>query len=163
VALEDQEEAVLSACSSLVAVVKVDGSSVVQFSHPSVKEFLTSSRLAASSERVSFYHVSLEPAHTTLAQACFGVLLRLDNQITRDSIKEYPLAEYAARHWIDHANYGTCHHIWKLQWKLSSTRRNRILTLGFGCMIWTGPKSSRGTPNAAAGWTLVLFNNMWLP
>jgi len=103
---EDQEEAVLSACSSLVAVVKVDGSSVVQFSHPSVKEFLTSSRLAASSERVSFYHVSLEPAHTTLAQACFGVLLRLDNQITRDSIKEYPLAEYAARHWIDHANYG---------------------------------------------------------
>jgi len=103
---KDQKGAVLSACSSLVAVVNVDGSDVVQFSHPSVKEFLTSPRLAASSERVSFFHVSLEPAHTILAQACLGVLLRLDDQINRDSIKEYPLAEYAARYWVEHANHG---------------------------------------------------------
>ena len=52
----DSREAVLSACSSLVAVVNVDGSSIVQFSHFSVKEFLTSDRLeigrASCRERV---------------------------------------------------------------------------------------------------------------
>jgi hypothetical protein len=36
---EDEEQAVLSACSSLVTVVAVQGSRVVQFSHFSVKEF----------------------------------------------------------------------------------------------------------------------------
>src|SRR5712691_5774812 len=41
---EDQEQAVLSACSSLIAVVWEYDSRVVQFSHFSVKEFLTSPR-----------------------------------------------------------------------------------------------------------------------
>jgi hypothetical protein len=43
--LEDAQDAVLSACSSLISVVHVDGSPIVQFSHFSVKEFLTSDRL----------------------------------------------------------------------------------------------------------------------
>ncbi|KAH9178051.1 hypothetical protein EDB89DRAFT_2239757, partial [Lactarius sanguifluus] len=43
---EDQEQAVLSACSSLIAVVGGNNSRVVQFSHFSVKEYLTSDRLA---------------------------------------------------------------------------------------------------------------------
>src|ERR1700747_1628782 len=45
---EDQEEAVLSTCSSLISVVDEYGVQVVQFSHFSVKEFLTSSRIAGS-------------------------------------------------------------------------------------------------------------------
>src|SRR5579863_6819644 len=46
---EDQEQAVLSACSSLIAVVEDRYSQrVVQFSHFSVKEFLTSDRLSTS-------------------------------------------------------------------------------------------------------------------
>src|SRR6266702_6849484 len=45
---EDQEEAVLSACSSLVTIISNYGYRVVQFSHLSVKEFLTSDRLARS-------------------------------------------------------------------------------------------------------------------
>ena len=40
----DQEQAVLSACSSLVAIVEDGKSRRVQFSHFSVKEFLTSDR-----------------------------------------------------------------------------------------------------------------------
>jgi len=99
---EDQEEAVMSACSSLVIVVKGDSedSRIVQFSHFSVKEFLMSSRLAESSRDVSRYHILLEPAHTILAQACLGVLLQLDDHIDRDKIKNFPLAEYAAKHWV---------------------------------------------------------------
>ncbi|KAH9962812.1 hypothetical protein BGW80DRAFT_1210613, partial [Lactifluus volemus] len=74
---EDQEEALQAACSSLIAIVDTGESRVVQFSHFSVKEFLTSPRLADSSPDVSRYHISLEPAHTILAQSCLGVLLRL--------------------------------------------------------------------------------------
>jgi hypothetical protein len=45
---EDQEQALLSSCSSLIAIVDAEDSPVVQFSHFSVKVFLTSSRLCTS-------------------------------------------------------------------------------------------------------------------
>jgi hypothetical protein len=103
---EDQEEAVMSACSSLVMIVKDGDSRVVQFSHFSVKEFLTADRLAEPMRDVSCYHIRLEAAHTILAQACLGVLLRLDDHVDRDSIKSFPLARYAARYWATHARIG---------------------------------------------------------
>jgi hypothetical protein len=102
---EGQEEAVMSACSSLVIVVKNKVARFVQFSHFSVKEFLMSTRLAESSRDVSFYHIPLKLAHTILAQACLGVLLRLDDRIDPDKIKTFPLAQYAAQHWIKHAQF----------------------------------------------------------
>ena len=104
--LEDQEEAVLSACSSLVAVVNQGHSRVVQFSHFSVKEFLMSKRLAESDRNVSRYHVRQHPAHFVLAQACLGTLLRLNQFIDEDSVKDFPLAPYAAEHWASHARFG---------------------------------------------------------
>jgi hypothetical protein len=100
---EDQEEAVMSACSSLVTIVKDRDSRVVQFSHFSVKEFLTADRLAEPIRDVTRYHIRLEAAHTILAQACLGVLLRLDDRVDRDSIKSFPLARYAAEYWPRHA------------------------------------------------------------
>ena len=99
---EDQEEAVMSACSSLVMIVKDGDSRVVQFSHFSVKEFLTADRLAEPIRDVSRYHIRLEGAHTILAQACLGVLLRLDDHVDRDSIKSFPLARYAAQYLATH-------------------------------------------------------------
>ena len=81
----DAHEAVLSACSTLVTTVwlyhydpdydyddyKYDNnynSQVVQFSHYSVKEFLTSERLARSDRgELLHYYISPEPAHTILA------------------------------------------------------------------------------------------------
>jgi ankyrin repeat protein len=101
----DQHQAVLSTCSSLIAVVDDGDSRVVQFSHFSVKEYLTSDRLARSSGDVSRYHIVLEPAHTILVQACLGVLLRLDDHINRRNVGDIPLVEYAARHWFDHARF----------------------------------------------------------
>jgi hypothetical protein len=110
---EDQEQAVLSTCSSLIAVVNEDGGQVVQFSHFSVKEFLISSRLASSSPDVSRYHIDLEPAHTVLAKVCLGVLLRLDSHADKDSVEEgFPLARYAAEYWVTHARFeGVSPHI----------------------------------------------------
>ncbi|KAH9162308.1 hypothetical protein EDB89DRAFT_2234739 [Lactarius sanguifluus] len=72
----NDQEAVLSTCSSLIIVVP-DGD-------------------------VSRFHVDLEPAHTILAQACLGTLLRLDEHA---DAKGFPLVEYAARHWVDHARF----------------------------------------------------------
>jgi Ankyrin repeats (3 copies) len=100
---EDQEEAVLSACSSLVMIVKDGDSRVVQFSHFSVKEFLTADRLAEPIRDVSLYHIRLEAAHTILVRACLGILLQLDDRVDRDSMKSFPLARYAAQYWARHA------------------------------------------------------------
>jgi ankyrin repeat protein len=107
---EDKEQAVLLACSTLIAVVDdvVDDRSSrrVQFSHFSVKEFLTSDRLAASTmDYLRYHHIRLEPAHTIMAQACLGVLLRLDNNMESWTIKSYPLDEYASKHFGDHVEF----------------------------------------------------------
>jgi hypothetical protein len=100
---DDQEEAVMSACSGLVMIVKHDDSLVVQFSHFSVKEFLTADRLAEPIRDVSRYHIRLEAAHTILVRACLGILLQLDRRIDRDSMKSFPLARYSAQYWATHA------------------------------------------------------------
>ncbi len=99
----DQHQAVLSTCSSLIAIVNAGGSQVVQFSHFSVKEYLTSDRLANASGDVSRYHILPKSAHTILAQACLGVLLRLDDHVNWENARDIPLAYYAAEHWVDHA------------------------------------------------------------
>jgi ankyrin repeat protein len=99
------EETIMSVCSSLIAIVDRGGHQVVQFSHFSVKEYLTSERLAAAEERLSYYHILPEPAHTILAHISLSVLLHLDDKIDRDTIGHFPLAPYAARHWVDHAQF----------------------------------------------------------
>jgi ankyrin repeat protein len=102
---EDQQQAVLSTCSSLVAIVDDGSAQVVQFSHFSVKEYLTSKRLASSSGDISQYHILLGPAHKFVAQACLGVLFHLDDQVNKANAREIPLAEYAAQHWVKHAQF----------------------------------------------------------
>ena len=100
---EDQEQALLTSCSSLITIVDTGASRVVQFSHFSVKEFLTSARLSTSSQDVLHYHIVLCPAHTILAQSCLSILLRQsdDSSVERGS----PLAGYAAEHWVRHAQF----------------------------------------------------------
>ena len=124
----DEEQALLTSCSSLITIVEPNAESdpesdpesdaesdvekdearklsrIVQFSHFSVKEYLTSDRLATSSGDISRYHIGLVPAHTILAQACMSVLLRSDDCVEESGV-EYssPLAEYAAEHWVVHA------------------------------------------------------------
>ena len=103
---ENPEEAILSACSSLITIVDMDSSRVVQFSHFSVKEYLTSKRLADAGEHLSQYHILSHSAHTILAQASLSVLLALDDRIDKERMKNFPFAIYAARHWVDHAQFG---------------------------------------------------------
>ena len=102
---EDQEQALLIACSSLISIIETGDLRVVQFSHFSVKEFLTSFRLTAASGEASNYHIDLKPAHTTLAQACLCVLLQTHDNVEGHTPPFHPLAQYAARHWTTHTQF----------------------------------------------------------
>jgi hypothetical protein len=63
---------------------------------------LTSERLETgkAKDTISRFHVST----TIIAQACLSgtldILLHLDENITNDSLKDFPLAEYVAKHWV---------------------------------------------------------------
>jgi len=104
--LKNPVEAVLSTCSTLLSVVEDRDSQVVQFAHFSVSEFLTSTRFAEKRDSISSrYHISMTPAHTVITQACLGMLLHLDQTVTRDSLSRFPLAEYAAEYWFEHARF----------------------------------------------------------
>jgi hypothetical protein len=103
---EDQEQAVLSTCSSLIAIVEDGGSRLAQFSHFSVKEFLTSDRLSASTvDGLHYHHIRLETAHTIMAQACLSVLLCLDKSMDKQTIRSFPLADYAGNYFGNHVEF----------------------------------------------------------
>jgi ankyrin repeat protein len=103
---EDYEKAVLSTCSGLIAVGHSGDSRVIQFSHFSVKAYLTSPRLARSPcVDVSRFHIDLEAAHTIMAQACLATLLRLDEHDGQSDDNLSPLVKYAAQHWVEHAQF----------------------------------------------------------
>jgi ankyrin repeat protein len=102
---QNPEDAILSSCSTLITFVEDDhNSKIVQFSHFSVKEFLTSDRFQASEMgTIGPYHVSLDAAHTFLAQACLTVLLQLGETTDNKGLAPSPLASYAAHNWFVHA------------------------------------------------------------
>jgi hypothetical protein len=102
-ASHNDSEAETDDCNSRV---EAGDSRIVQFSHFSVKEFLTSSRLATASGDVSNYHIDSEPAHTILGQACLGVLLQIQDDVEGCTPEDHPLARYAAEHWTTHAQFG---------------------------------------------------------
>jgi Ankyrin repeats (3 copies) len=104
---ENPQEEVLSTCSTLICVTDHKGGKLVQFSHFSVKEFLTSDRLRISEIENDFhFYISPNDAHTTLAQACLTILLQLDQTTEKRHLLKFPLALYAAQHWADHIKVG---------------------------------------------------------
>ena len=88
------------------SVIKID-SSIIKFSVPPMKDYLLISPQSPhlSVNTSPLYQVFKTPAHTCAAQVCLGILLHLDNTVTQESLQEYPLAEYAAKHWIDHTRF----------------------------------------------------------
>jgi len=58
------------------------------------------------SRELSKYHVSPPSAYAFFARACLCVLLQLGDGIDDVQLKDFPLASYAAKHWVGHAKYG---------------------------------------------------------
>jgi hypothetical protein len=102
---EGEEQAIRLACSSLVTVIDDHGSRFVQFSHFSVKEFLTSEHISGLNG-VAHYRVLPEPAHSMMAQACLAVLLQLDYRTIGTNIKHFPLADYVVKYFPNHVEFG---------------------------------------------------------
>lgn len=105
---DDPENEVLSTCSTLITIVDQMGVRVVQFTHFTVKEYLTSSRLVEGGSTICRrFHISITRAHTLVTQACLGILLQLYFGITRNDLLGFPLVYYAAAHWFRHARFET--------------------------------------------------------
>ena len=103
---DGHEEAVLSTCSGLIAIVRSGDSRVIQISNFIVEEYLTSPRIAWSPcVDVSRFHIDLESAHTIMAQACLATLLRSDKHDEKGNAKRSPLDKYAAQYWVEHAQF----------------------------------------------------------
>ena len=103
---ENPEQALIAACSTLISVIDNEGSKIVQFSHFSVKEYLTSDRLRDTEDReIRHYYIPLDAAHAVLARASLTVLLQLNEKVDKKGLVAYPLAIYAAQYWVDHARF----------------------------------------------------------
>ena len=127
---EDREDAVLSACSSLISVISNYGSRIVQFSHFSVKEFLTSERLSDGVEDFSQFHIPMEPSHVILAKACLGVLLRLGTARTETLSRKFLFLDMLPSFGISMRRSGLWNQRWWTQWIVSLTRTIHIFQRG---------------------------------
>jgi ankyrin repeat protein len=103
------EEALRSTFSYMIAVSPSGDSRVIQLtqlSDFSIKEYLTSPRLARSlCVDASRFHIDLDAAHTIMAQACLETLLRSDEHDGKGDAKQSPLIKYAAQYWVEHAQF----------------------------------------------------------
>ena len=90
---------ILTRCSSLVTATYGD---VLRLAHFSVKEYLVSDHLRSG--RARLYAIIESNAHETIAQTCLAYLLHFKTVNLPDdlTIPNYPLAEYAASHWLKH-------------------------------------------------------------
>jgi hypothetical protein len=158
--LEDPVHAVLSTCSSLLTIVDRGDllGKVIQFSHISVKEFLTSTHLAEASDIIlRRYHVSMTPAHTLAAQACLGILLYLDKDVvTSDDLGNWPLAKYAAEYWAYHSHFeGVSQNVEDGMKQLTDPRKSTFCGL---CRV-TRPRTPHAEGKRTSRKALTTFRN----
>jgi len=99
-----------------------------------------SKRLAEAKDTISRFHVSMAPAHTIVAQACLSVLLHIDESITEDDLEKFPLAEYAAMHWVGHSRFSDVTRNIEDGMKRLFDPDNRHLAV----WVWIYPPESRG-------------------
>lgn len=96
---------IIDICGSLV--LHRSNTSEVVLSHHSVKDFLCSVRCQA---KVEFYHLQDTQSNITIAKLCLTYLLLQDfakgpvssAEALISRYSQYPLLDYAARHWCDH-------------------------------------------------------------
>ncbi|PPQ94485.1 hypothetical protein CVT25_013768 [Psilocybe cyanescens] len=88
----------LKRCSSLV----IESNGVIKLSHFSVKEYLLST---VNKD----FKINKEISHSKIAEISIVYLLQFNSVefLTENMLESFPLAGYAAQHWIDHLRLGT--------------------------------------------------------
>src|SRR5580692_2821044 len=81
-----------------------DDAGIIKLSHMSVKEYLLSQRRVGSTG----FSINEKLSHSHIAKTCLAYLLQFKNvvMLTPDTVDNYPLARYAAKHWIMHVHAG---------------------------------------------------------
>ena len=77
----------------------------LRLAHFSVREYLTSDYLRQCDNTLSFFHFDQKIANTTIAKTCLAYLLQFTQHgcINSSTNESYPLSDYAAERWMDHA------------------------------------------------------------
>ena len=97
---------ILTRCSSLVSISVLEQTrpkDQLRLAHFSVKEYLVSSRIQYSS--ACPFGMTARDAHGFIARACLAYLLQFKTLkgLTEATVGNFPLAQYAAAHWMGHA------------------------------------------------------------
>jgi hypothetical protein len=81
-----------------------DDAGTVKLSHMSVKEYLLSQHRVGPTG----FSINEKLSHSHIAKTCLAYLLQFKSvvMLTSDTIDNYPLAGYAAEHWIMHVHAG---------------------------------------------------------
>ena len=102
---------VLNICSSLLTTVSVTHSVTgigdveveeLALAHFSVKEYLTSGRVCKD---IEFFGIQTISGNKAIAEMCLAYLVHFDKplEFSSEVLEEFPLADYAARYWFEHA------------------------------------------------------------
>jgi hypothetical protein len=136
---DNHEEAVLSTCSSLIAIVGSGASRAVQFSHFSVKGYLTSPRLARHMKMfLDFISISMRRIRLWRRRA-WGHYSGWTNTLPIAVPKGFLwLNTLLSTGWATH-NSRMCHHTYRMKWMIYLTRPSHISRRGSGCTTLTNP------------------------
>ncbi|KAI9776530.1 MAG: hypothetical protein M1839_009511 [Geoglossum umbratile] len=93
-------EDIVEMCSNLVSLS--EDTSTLKLAHNSVREYLTSDHVRKGP--ASFFSVCEISANMLIAEVCLTYLLLFDGAtpLTGESLQEFPLLDYAAKHWTEH-------------------------------------------------------------
>lgn len=86
---------ILTICSSLVTRSRTD---VLELSHFSVKEYLVQGNI--TEHNIKRYSFNAQIAHEFIARTCIAYLMQFTESV--NDIEPFPLARYAAEHWMNH-------------------------------------------------------------
>ncbi|KAJ9652747.1 hypothetical protein H2198_008019 [Neophaeococcomyces mojaviensis] len=97
-------------CSRGLVELTLSESSVVQFIHETVRDFLAGKDVLAGKQSVgsksqfTLPEFRADSCHMIMAEVCLQYLLDLCQRtpLTEEILQEYPMAEYAARYWWQH-------------------------------------------------------------
>ncbi|KAF7971615.1 hypothetical protein HWV62_20716 [Athelia sp. TMB] len=122
----DDAKNALVVCSSFVT--EFEGT--VKLAHMSMKEYLLSKRIESGT--AAFFSINEALSHSLIAQTCLAYLLdlgKVSNPVESTIQSDFPLAPYAAAHWISHMRLGCCagSHLSQMMMKIFSNDSNALI------------------------------------
>ncbi|KAF5345769.1 hypothetical protein D9758_011867 [Tetrapyrgos nigripes] len=140
--------------STLVVVQEVtqlngQNEDILQLGHPSVKEYIVSEEIKASSAKL--FQINDQLAHEFIAQCCliYLVVCGKDGNMAR---RQFPLAEYAANRWPEHVRS-----LQALEDPVKSLSLHLLTDTNMSCSAWMDTSATYWHVLPAAGSALPLY------